>query len=126
MKAKISIAIMLAAMVAITACKKEGTGGSTTVATIVKHHEKLIPGATIYVKYGAKESPGADVSVYDESRVADAAGHAHFENLRRGDYFFYAVGYDSTINEVVKGGIPVEIKRKDKNEHIDVIVPVVE
>jgi hypothetical protein len=124
MKIKTTVAII--ACLITFACKKEGTGGSTTVATIVKHHEKLIPYATVYVKYGAKDFPGEDVSKYDASEVTDKSAHVHFEDLRKGDYYFYAVGYDSSIAEVVKGGTGIKISRKDKDKHLDLNLPVVE
>lgn len=111
----------------LTSCKKDpGPGGDTTIATIVKHHEKTIPGATIYIKYGATEFPGESPSNYDNSRTADKAGHTHFEELKKGDYYFYAVGYDSTISEIVKGGVHYEVTKKDKDKHVDVNIAVVE
>jgi hypothetical protein len=110
----------------LISCKKEGTGGSTTVATLVAHHSKRIPLATVYIKYGAKDFPGEDVSKYDASEVCDKEGHAHFEELQKGDYYFYAVGYDSAIAQIVKGGVPLKITRKDRGAHIDLDVAVVE
>jgi hypothetical protein len=126
MKSIFSI-IILTSAIFFTSCKKDpGPGGNTTIATIVKHHGTVIPGATIYVKYGAKEFPGGSPTNYDASSIADNAGHTHFEDLNLGDYFFYAVGYDSTISEPVTGGIHYEITKKDKNKHVDVNIAVVE
>lgn len=107
-------------------CKKEGTTGSTAIATLVKHHEKSIPFATVYIKYNAKEFPGEDLSKYNDSKVTDKQGHVHFENLQKGDYYFYAVGYDSSIAAPVRGGTPCKIIRKDKDKHIDFVVAVTE
>ena len=127
MKNKISSILFLFSISAfICACNKEGIGGTTTVATIVKHHEKIIPGATVYVKYGVKEFPGEDVSKYDNSLVVDKNGHVHFEDLKKGNYYFYGVGYDSSIMMIVKGGTPIDITRKQKNQHVDLIVAVTE
>jgi hypothetical protein len=126
MKIKNIILLALIAVLTITACKKEGTGGSTTVATLVAHHSKRIPFSTVYVKYGAKDFPGSDVSKYDASEKTDIEGHAHFEDLQKGDYYFYAVGYDSAISMPVYGGVPLKITRKDKGKHLDLNVAVVE
>ncbi|MBK9284774.1 MAG: hypothetical protein IPM51_10740 [Sphingobacteriaceae bacterium] len=126
MKSNSILKLILLMAIVITACKKEGTGGSTTVATLVAHHAKRIPSAMVYVKYGAKDFPGSDVSKYDASELCDKDGHAHFENLQKGDYYFYGVGYDSAISMPVYGGAPVKITRKDKGKHIDVDIAVVE
>jgi hypothetical protein len=127
MKNKIStLLILFSFSLFITSCSKEGTGGTTDVATIVKHHEKVIPGATVYVKYGAKDFPGEDVSKYDASKVVDKNGHVHFDDLKKGNYYFYGVGYDSSIAMIVKGGTPMDITRKHKNQHVDLIVAVTE
>lgn len=108
-------------------CKKEGTGGQATIATFPKHHDKPIKGATVYLKYGAKELPGKNASDYDLTRVGDAnEDHIHIEELKWGDYFLYAVGYDSTSAKVVAGGLPVTIKRNERKGEINVIVPVSE
>lgn len=127
MKTTIKLSI-LAAIVAIvfSACKKEGTGGNATVATIVQHHGKNIPFSTVYIKYGAKDFPGDDISKYDANQKTDKEGHTHFEGLQKGDYYFYSVGYDSSTAATVKGGISFEIKRKDKKKELELFVPVTE
>lgn len=125
MKTKISIIALLAVLIT-AACKKDGTGGSATVAAMTKHHDKEIPFSTVYIKYGAKEFPGADVSQYDASQVTDKEGHTHFEGLLRGDYYFYAVGYDSTSQAVVKGGVGIKIKRSERKNEIELKVPITE
>ena len=73
------------AFIFIVSCKKEGTGGKATIAATIKHHGKIIPYAIVYIKYGAKESPGTSSSDYDANQTADANGLARFENLERGD-----------------------------------------
>lgn len=122
----LSSALVIAA--GATSCKKNGVGGEAEIGCHVKHHSTLIPGARIYIKYGAKEFPGKDVSVYDDNKVSGTVGeskaHTHFTNLLRGNYYLYSVGYDSSISKTVTGGIPVEIK--DSHEHLEVDVPVTE
>src|SRR5688572_7936755 len=102
----------------LTACVKEGPGGKSSITVHVEHHGKNIPGATVYLKYNAKESPGLDSSVYDESkRLADTghlATHGHFHELQKGDYFLYATGYDSAIALPVRGGIHVKLGRAEE------------
>lgn len=121
------IALLIIAF-AFTSCSKPGLGGEATIAAFPKHHDTPIPNTTIYIKYDAKEFPGTDVSVYDDAQVAEphAGGdpHAHFEGLKKGDYYLYGVGFDSSINQIVTGGIPVEIT--EKAGEIEIVVPVTE
>jgi len=125
------ILFVVALAVLSSSCKKEGPGGEAELSVFVKHHGKAIPGSIVYIKYGADEFPGEDVTKYDDSKVTETsgalAGHAHFPDLRKGDYYLYAVGLDSiSPGQVlpVKGGIPVEVK--SKSGEIDVDVPVSE
>ena len=104
-------------------CRKEGTGGKSSVSGSVFHHSQPIANAIVYIKYGAKEFPGADVSVYDDHTTVDANAKYEFSNLRKGDYFLYGVGYDNAIFLPVTGGIPVKLKY-NKSESTD--VPVTE
>ena len=123
-----SISIFLIGLTIVTSfsCKKEGTGGEASISAITKHHDRAIPFTTIYIKYGAKEFPGTDVSKYDATQVADKTGHTHFEGLIKGDYYLYGVGYDSAAQAPVKGGVPVTIKRSERKKETDVNVPVTE
>lgn len=119
---KLFVAVLLSGIIAV-ACKKEGTGGKSSVSGAVKHHTELIPNAIVYIKYDAKEFPGANVSIYDASSPADANAHYEFKELQKGDYYLYAVGYDSTEQVQVTGGIGVKLKR---NEAKVTDVPVTE
>ena len=125
---KVKFAAIALAVFGFVACKKNGTGGDNTIAAFPKHHGVTIPNATIFIKYGATELPGVSASDFDDSKVAIKEGsgdaHAHFEGLLKGDYYIYAVGFDSTVNETVSGGIAVKITKKS-GEH-DVDVPVTE
>ena len=107
----------------ISSCKKEGTGGKSKVSGKVKHHTKLIPNAIVYIKYGATEFPGADVSAYDDQVTADTNAHFEFDELQKGDYYLYGVGYDDAISESVVGGVGIKLRR---NESIESDVPVTE
>lgn len=113
-------------LLALFSCKKNGIGGESEISVTVKHHVDLIPGATVYIKYGAKEFPGEDLSKYDDSKVTGTSGqgtaHTHFSGLLKGNYYLYAVGYDSSVAKAVKGGIPVKLK--SSHEHVDIDVPV--
>lgn len=127
MKLKLIIFSFFVTLTAIS-CKKNGTGGDNTIAAFPKHHGVSIPNATVYIKYGATELPGQNASDFDDAKTAvsegSVAAHAHFEGLLKGDYYIYSVGFDSTVNEVVSGGIAVKIKSKSGEQDLD--VPVTE
>ena len=113
------ISLLLVASLFVT-CGKEGPGGKGSIGGLVKHNSKLIPGAVVYIKYGAKESPGTDVTYYDASINADANAHYEFPDLKRGDYYLFGIGFDSSMVKTVIGGIPVTIKNKTESVQADI------
>ena len=120
---KIILPLLISSL--LFSCGKEGPGGKSSIQGSVKHHSQLIPGAVVYIKYGAKESPGSNVTYYDASANADANAHYEFVDMKKGDYYLFAIGFDSTIVMTVSGGIPVEIKTK-KSSTVTADVPVTE
>lgn len=106
-----------------SSCKKEGPGGKSSVSGNVKHHQELIPSAIVYIKYGATEFPGGDISIYDDKVTSDTNAHFEFKDLEKGDYYLYGVGYDFTGSYNVVGGVGIELKR---NKASIVDVPVTE
>ena len=112
---------------AISACTKAGLGGNAEIAAFPQHHGKAIKGATGYIKFNSSEAPSSlqayDLVVPPKSASED---HVHFENLQPGDYYIYMVGYDSAIQQVVRGGIPYTLSRSNRNSEVDVQVPVTE
>jgi hypothetical protein len=117
--------VMIALLLTLTmvACKKEGRGGKSSVNGTVKHHSLPIPNAVVYIKYGASEFPGADISKYDASVTSDANAHYEFKELQKGDYYLYGVGYDNSIMQNVAGGIGIKLKR---NKATTTDIPVTE
>jgi hypothetical protein len=107
----------------IYSCRKEGTGGKSSVTGNVKHHSMIIPNAVVYIKYGATNFPGTNISNYDASTTADASAHYEFKDLRKGDYYLYAVGYDAVGGYIVTGGTGVKLKY---NKETAIDVPVTE
>jgi len=106
-------------------CKKNALGGNAVVKGEVKHHAKLIPNATVYIKFNTSEFPGKDVTLYDDKFVADADAKYSFK-CYKGEYYLYAVGFDSAEPPpgTVTGGVPT--KRVRSNETVVVDVPVYE
>jgi hypothetical protein len=125
---KLNFIVLTFVIIAFSACKKNGTGGENVITASPKHHGVLIPNATVYIKYGATELPGKNPSDFDDSKIAVRKSatdvHAHFDGLLKGNYYIYSVGFDSTINETVSGGIGVKITSKSGEEIVE--VPVTE
>ena len=106
-------------------CKKNQLGGKSLIEGKVVHHSKAVAEATVYIKMGATEFPGDDISKYDFEVTADAGGNFKVESLYKGDYYLYAIGKDFTVPPpwLVKGGIPVKLRY---NEKLTVELPVTE
>ena len=108
----------------LLACTKPGPGGKGSIKGFIKHHDKPIPSSVVYIKYGATESPGTNVTYYDESVNTDANANYEFPDLKKGAYYLFGVGFDSAIGKPVSGGVPVVIK--SKTETVETDVPVTE
>lgn len=118
--------VFIVSALLIISCKKNNTGGAAIVTITATHHGKKIPLTNVYIKYGAKEFPGMDVNSYSAVQVSNLEAKTSFENLRQGDYYFYGVGYDSAIQALVRGGIGVSIKWKERKNKIDMELPITE
>lgn len=120
---KIFFACAVSILLALTSCRKEGIGGKSKVSGYVKHHGNIIPNAVVYIKYGATEFPGTDLSDYNFSFTTGSDAYYQFKDLRKGDYYLYSVGYDNSIAQEVRGGIAIKLKY---NKAITIDVPVTE
>ncbi len=107
-----------------------GEGGNVTIVAFPKHHGMFIVSDSLYldsafVKFNATNSPGTTAGAYDKIVVGVAGeDHVHIEGLKRGKYFIFMTGYDSSISQRLTGGIPYEITQK--SGEIDLDVPVTE
>lgn len=111
----------------LLSCSKGGPGGEAGIRGIVKHHSAPIPAAVVYIKYDAKEFPGADLSLYDASvTTSNPEARFEFNGLKRGYYYLYAVGYDSSISSPVSGGLAVHIKYMERKVVVEQDVYVLE
>lgn len=128
---RLLILVLLATFI-VTGCKKEkdcedpGTGGYVTLVCFPQHHGDPIPGASVYIKFDADEFPGSNTALYEISANAATASDdfVSISGLKCGQYYIYSTGYDSTIFDAVKGGIPYFIEQKEGT--ININVPVTE
>lgn len=127
MKAKrFTLPLLLCLLTLSSSCKKEeGIGGEASIKGYVKHHDDAIPNADVYIKYGATELPGMAAGDFDAETKA-TANDAYFEftKLQRGDYYLFAIGYDSACACEVIGGVSIQIV--EKTETVESNIPITE
>ncbi len=88
---------------AVLSCKKPGTGGNARLNVRVFTKNYAVIGQKVYIKYGAKTSPGKEASNYDANALTDSTGKVIFNGLTKGDYFFYCAFKDSLSNKNYEG-----------------------
>ena len=89
-----------------------GKGGSATVNVYLQHHTiaKRLVNCKVYIRYNTLDAPTS--GVYDDSMVCinhDSLVSCSFTGLQNGNYYFYGKGYDTSISQAVKGGLPYTI-----------------
>ncbi|WP_317897817.1 hypothetical protein [Aurantibacillus circumpalustris] len=106
-------------------CKKNDIGGDAEIHVLVYHHDTPIKASTLYVKFDAKSEPSDPTSNYDLKLLGEEdENHVHVEGLRAGNYYLYAVGYDSIANKEVSGGMATEIKWSERKKLKEVTLDV--
>lgn len=106
-------------------CEYAGLGGNVTVVAYPKHHGDDTRPYTAYVKFNTQNFPGENPALYDLQIAADTTeNHIEIENLKRGHYFIYMTAFDTSISEIVKGGIPTTVTATAGE--IDLNIPVTE
>jgi len=109
----------LAPLLFLLSCRKENNNGYGSLLTNLLYDGHVVYPAKVYIKYGASPSPVNDPSNYDLERVDDPYGKAYFENLKPGDYFIFAAGYDGNMHTPVSGNATVHIGfRFRQNEEV--------
>ncbi len=94
---------------------KAGLGGEVTLILYPEHHAKPIysqPGYpdSAFIKFNVSEFPGDSPGLYDAVRVGNTGENfVRVSGLKKGKYFIYMAGWDTTISQRVVGGIPYEI-----------------
>ncbi len=129
-KIPIVVAIALSIGLLSTSCKKDclaGSGGGLTFVVKLKHHGAIIPNDslrpdTVWVKYNALtwQNPPSD---YDARFIGEfPEDHVHVTQMKCGDYFIYAAGFDASINEQVRGGVKFSTDGKTLESQVDIAV----
>lgn len=117
--------IFLLFLIALSGCKKNELEGKSNISGNIKHHEKIIAYATVFIKFNAKDLPGVDTTLYDDKVKADANGNYTIK-CYKGNYFLYGYGYDNQVssnNGRVTGGSAVSIRN---NERVNIDLAITE
>lgn len=114
---------LLAAVLSVS-CKKNDTGGAAEVHAMIYHGNTPIIGTTtLYVTFDASSQPANPTSDYDLKLMGEADdNHVHVEELRPGNYYFFASAYDSLAKKAVSGGAAVSIKWSERKKMKDVMI----
>jgi hypothetical protein len=130
-KAYFFFSLLVSALISFQACNRgeddpiipiAGKGGNATLRVTPMHHVTYIDSCKVYIKYNATEAPVS----FDDSAWCTAVGGkpiASFSQLKTGNYYLVARGWDTTIMEAVKGGVPYVITEE---KIIDINLPVTE
>lgn len=99
-----------------------GKGGNATLSIVAQHHTvtKNITTCKMYIKYNAQDAP----AYYDDSvqcNIADSEAVGIFSGLKTGNYYIYGLGYDTSVKQTVKGGMPYTIS-SETNQTINLAV----
>ena len=107
-------------------CQLGGSGGATTIVAFPRHHGGKVWQSTAYLKFNAIDFPGNPASTaYDLTISSEPSlDKVKLPGLKPGKYYIYMTGYDSSIAETVKGGIPYTLTTA--SGEVDLEVPVTE
>ena len=117
MKSTSLILSLFICTVLVSSCSKykAGTGGKAQITVKVINGNVNIPGADVQVMYKATSFPGTSAN-YSNTVTADNTGDAIFNNLKRGNYYFYcSFVADSTVKEA---GAFINIASKFGEQHV--------
>jgi hypothetical protein len=124
--------ILGAFLLSIHSCNKPGTGGNATLVVFPQHNGNAIKNHagypdTVFLKFNVKELPGLHAGDYDTYFTGNKGeDHVNCTGLKAGQYYLFAVGYDSTILSKVAGGMSYKLKYKDRKGETNVNLAVIE
>jgi hypothetical protein len=111
---KITTIIICFVLLSLASCKKKpsaGLGGNANLKIVVIHHAVELDSCKVYIKFNSSEAVSVSEFDLSQSLQKDSAGKSYtiFKGLKKGDYYIYGEGWDPSIFNTVKGGIPFTI-----------------
>ncbi len=128
MKILFQICFLMIATSILLSCQKQekaGFGGNTNLVIRCQHHGVTLDSMTVFIKFNTQEAPLDGIFDVDQKVVKQTLNdsYASISGLKKGKYYLYADGYDPSISEEVKGGIPYIIDEEGTQE---IVIPVTE
>jgi hypothetical protein len=120
-------------LLAATGCKDEddampepapvaGKGGNATINIIPQQNYNDVDSCMVYIKYNTLDMP----LTYDDSLAVVTPKNGRptstFINLKKGNYYLYAYGWNKYNSEIVGGGIPYTISTDYVNAEVEMPV----
>ena len=117
MKSTLLILPLFICTVLVSSCRKynAGTGGKAQITVKVINGNVNIPAIDVHVMYNATAFPGTTAN-YGNTVIADNSGDAIFDNLKRGNYYFYCSFVADSI--VKEAGALINIASKFGEQHV--------
>jgi hypothetical protein len=113
----ISLFLLLSSVLILFSCKKKssaGLGGNANLKVTAIHHAAVIDSCKVYIKFNSSEAVSLGEYELSEWVKKDSLGNSYvlFKGLKKGEYYIYGEGYDPSILNTVKGGIPYTIEEE--------------
>ena len=99
-----------------------GKGGNAILKITPQHHGQDIDSCKVYIKYNTLDAANS----YDDSAWVIQVNErpvAMFSGLKKGNYYVFGKGWDPSIVQNVKGGIPYTITEE---KTLEITLPVTE
>ena len=109
------IFLVIVCLFMFTTCSKPGPGGKASITVSVKASKLTSRNTNVFLKYDTKTAPGTTADSYDEVAITNEVGEVYFTNLKKGDYFVFASGFDSLLMVAASGGAAVTIKKRTES-----------
>jgi hypothetical protein len=126
------IFLLAVTLLIFVSCKKEkaGLGGNVSLILKPQHHGKPIYNQTdyrdsVFLKFDQAEFPGDNASLYDYIKAGvPGDDFVRVDGLKKGQYYIFMAGYDTSIFQRAAGGIAYKINQ-DAGE-IQLVVSITE
>jgi hypothetical protein len=102
----------------LSACRKQQADGYADLHVYTDPNG--ISNTMVYLRYGTGLPD--TLSAYTYQQTADVTGQAYFENLRPGNYFILATGFDEATHKIVKGQATVELRERFRQNVVAVSI----
>ena len=100
------------------ACRKQQVDGYADLHVYTDPNG--LSGTIVYLRYGTGLPD--TLSAYTYQQTADVTGQAYFENLRPGNYFILAAGFDAETHKTKKGQATVQLRERFRQNVVEVSI----